>query len=94
MSGKIQARDFREALRKERPLHTRGSIQVSLHALVRTGEVVVLPLDLLEGFPQLLRHAVECCGEVTHEVDVLVQVAPSDLLGLPGQVARGSRGGS
>ena len=86
--GEVQSLDFRKAFGQERPLHAGGSIQVSLHALIRTEEILVLPLDLREGFLQLVRHAVECLGEVSHEIDVLAQVAPGDLLGLPGQVAK------
>ena len=69
-------------------MHAGGGVQVSLHALIRAEEILVLPLDLREGFPQLVCHAVERRGEVSHEIDALAQVAPGDLLGLPGQMAK------
>ncbi len=69
--GKVQPLDFRKAFGQERPLYTGGGIQVSLHTLIRTEEILILPLDLREGFLQLVRHAVECLGEVSHEIDAL-----------------------
>ena len=86
--GEVQPPDFRKAFGQERLLYTGGGIQVALHALIRAGEILILPLDLCEGFPQLLRHAVERLREVSHEIDTLAQVALGDLLGLPGQVAK------
>ena len=41
---------------------------------------------LLPGVLQLLSHGVEGNGEVSHEINPLLQITPGDLLGLPGKV--------